>query len=66
MASPAGPLTPAGPPTDATPRQAGEGCRDLASALHYSDGATQDGAVGDYSGKVKQISLSTGASEPGS
>ncbi|WP_394428870.1 hypothetical protein [Streptomyces sp. SGAir0957] len=36
-----------------------------ASAVYYSDGATEDGAVGDYTGKVKQISLSTGASEPG-
>ncbi|MFH9706527.1 hypothetical protein ACH4MW_02880 [Streptomyces luteogriseus] len=34
------------------------------SALYYSDGATEDGAVGDYTGKVKQISLSTGADEP--
>ncbi|MDH6438186.1 hypothetical protein M2158_006727 [Streptomyces sp. SAI-144] len=36
-----------------------------ASALYYSDGATEDGAVGDYTGEVKQISLSTGANEPG-
>ncbi|WP_416985438.1 hypothetical protein [Streptomyces sp. T028] len=35
-----------------------------ASALYYSDGSTEDGAVGDYTGKVKQISLSTGANEP--
>ncbi len=35
-----------------------------ASALYYTDGATEDGAVGDYTGKVKQISLSTGANEP--
>ncbi|MFI5875368.1 hypothetical protein ACIBAH_23480 [Streptomyces sp. NPDC051445] len=36
-----------------------------ASALYYSDGSTELGAVGDYTGKVKQISLSTGADEPG-
>ncbi|WP_328477453.1 hypothetical protein OHS71_05735 [Streptomyces sp. NBC_00377] len=36
-----------------------------ASALYYSDGSIEDGAVGDYTGKVKQISLSTGANEPG-
>jgi hypothetical protein len=36
-----------------------------ASAMYYSDGATEDGAVGDYTGEVKQISLSTGANEPG-
>ncbi|MEU6367442.1 hypothetical protein ABZ876_17315 [Streptomyces sp. NPDC046931] len=36
-----------------------------ASALYYSDGQIQDGAVGDYTGEVKQISLSTGAHEPG-
>ncbi|MFF2203951.1 hypothetical protein [Streptomyces sp. NPDC058145] len=36
-----------------------------ASALYYSDGQIEDGAVGDYTGKVKQISLSTGANEPG-
>ncbi|MFD6290430.1 hypothetical protein [Streptomyces sp. NPDC060205] len=36
-----------------------------ASALYYTDGATEDGAVGDYTGKVKQIALSTGANEPG-
>ncbi|MEU1484025.1 hypothetical protein [Streptomyces sp. NPDC005752] len=35
-----------------------------ASALYYSDGSTEDGAVGDYTGKVKQISLSTGADQP--
>lgn len=37
-----------------------------ASAVYYSDGSTEDGAVGDYTGEVKQISLSTGANEPGS
>ncbi|MET8945233.1 hypothetical protein ABZX30_17050 [Streptomyces sp. NPDC004542] len=36
-----------------------------ASALYYTDGATEDGAVGDYTGEVKQISLSKGADEPG-
>ncbi|MFD5518166.1 hypothetical protein [Streptomyces sp. NPDC127066] len=36
-----------------------------ASALYYSEGSIEDGAVGDYTGKVKQISLSTGADEPG-
>lgn len=36
-----------------------------ASAMYYSDGATEDGAVGDYTGEVRQISLSTGANEPG-
>ncbi|NEC88634.1 hypothetical protein [Streptomyces sp. SID12501] len=36
-----------------------------ASALYYSDRATEDGAMGDYTGEVKQISLSTGANEPG-
>lgn len=36
-----------------------------ASAIYYSDGAIEDGAVGDYTGEVKQISLSTGANEPG-
>ncbi|MFG2576718.1 hypothetical protein [Streptomyces sp. NPDC048481] len=36
-----------------------------ASAVYYSEGATEDGAVGDYTGKVRQISLSTGADDPG-
>lgn len=36
-----------------------------ASAVYYSDGAIEDGAVGDYTGEVKQISLSTGANQPG-
>ncbi|MFF2367538.1 hypothetical protein ACFVU0_33180 [Streptomyces sp. NPDC058122] len=36
-----------------------------ASALYYSEGSIEDGAVGDYTGEVKQISLSTGANEPG-
>ncbi|MFF4232862.1 hypothetical protein [Streptomyces sp. NPDC001820] len=44
----------------------GKDAEPWASALYYSDGATEDGAVGDYTGKVKQISLSTGADEPGS
>ncbi|MFF3418959.1 hypothetical protein ACFYW9_30350 [Streptomyces sp. NPDC002698] len=35
-----------------------------ASALYYSEGSIEDGAVGDYTGEVKQISLSTGADEP--
>ncbi|MFF7276196.1 hypothetical protein [Streptomyces griseorubiginosus] len=36
-----------------------------ASALYYSDGATSDGAVGAYTGKIKQILLSTDKNEPG-
>ncbi|MEU9664502.1 hypothetical protein AB0E25_02755 [Streptomyces bobili] len=36
-----------------------------AHAIYYSDGATDDGAVGAYTGKVKQILLSTGANESG-
>jgi hypothetical protein len=36
-----------------------------AHALYYSDGATDDGAVGPYTGKIKQILLSTGKNEPG-
>jgi len=36
-----------------------------AHALYYSDGATDDGAVGDYAGKIKQILLATGKNEPG-
>ncbi|MFG2452659.1 hypothetical protein ACGFSG_25060 [Streptomyces sp. NPDC048512] len=36
-----------------------------ASALYYSEGSIEDGAVGDYTGEVKQISLSTGVNEPG-
>lgn len=36
-----------------------------AHALYYSDGATDDGAVGPYTGKIKQILLSTGPNEPG-
>lgn len=36
-----------------------------AHAMYYSDGATADGAVGAYTGKVKQILLATGANEPG-
>ncbi|MFM9702121.1 hypothetical protein [Streptomyces galilaeus] len=43
----------------------GKDAEPWASAMYYSDGATEDGAVGDYTGKVKQISLSTGANEPG-
>ncbi|CAL9640306.1 hypothetical protein SUDANB176_06328 [Streptomyces sp. enrichment culture] len=35
-----------------------------AHAVYYSDGATADGAVGPYTGKVKQVSLSTGRNEP--
>ncbi|MFE2641154.1 hypothetical protein ACFXDO_01025 [Streptomyces nigra] len=42
----------------------GKDAEPWASALYYSDGSTEDGAVGDYTGKVKQISLSTGADEP--
>ncbi|MET7883979.1 hypothetical protein [Streptomyces avermitilis] len=45
--------------------QLGQGPEPWASALYYSDGAIEDGAVGDYTGEVKQISLSTGANEPG-
>ncbi|MDX3528414.1 hypothetical protein P1P75_18700 [Streptomyces sp. ID05-39B] len=36
-----------------------------AHAIYYSDGTTGDGAVGACTGKVKQILLSTGATEPG-
>jgi hypothetical protein len=43
----------------------GKDAEPWASALYYSDGATEDGAVGDYTGKVKQIALSTDANEPG-
>ncbi|MBQ0851897.1 hypothetical protein J8N05_27410 [Streptomyces sp. BH-SS-21] len=43
----------------------GKDAEPWASALYYSDGSTEDGAVGDYTGKVKQIALSTGANEPG-
>ena len=43
----------------------GKDAEPWASAMYYSDGATEDGAVGDYTGEVKQISLSTGANEPG-
>ncbi|MFD7767778.1 hypothetical protein [Streptomyces sp. NPDC059787] len=35
-----------------------------AHAVYYSDGATTDGAVGPYTGKVKQISLASGRNEP--
>ncbi|MGW2239670.1 hypothetical protein [Streptomyces sp. NPDC001759] len=42
----------------------GKDAEPWASALYYSDGSTEDGAVGDYTGKVKQVSLSTGADEP--
>ncbi|MFI2374876.1 hypothetical protein ACH5AO_07380 [Streptomyces sp. NPDC018964] len=35
-----------------------------ANAVYYSDGATSDGAVGPYTGKVKQVSLSTGRNDP--
>ncbi|MFF6994741.1 hypothetical protein ACFY93_07220 [Streptomyces sp. NPDC008313] len=36
-----------------------------AHAVYYSDGATDDGAVGPYTGKVKQAVLATGTDEPG-
>ncbi|MFF8473973.1 hypothetical protein [Streptomyces sp. NPDC015414] len=53
----------------ATMKKVLDGLRDdpepWASALYYSEGQIEDGAVGDYTGKVKQISLSTGANEPG-
>ncbi|MFF8860821.1 hypothetical protein ACF08B_02095 [Streptomyces sp. NPDC015139] len=42
----------------------GKDAEPWASALYYSDGSTEDGAVGDYISRVKQISLSTGADEP--
>jgi hypothetical protein len=42
----------------------GQDAEPWASALYYSDGSTEDGAVGDYTGRIKQISLSTGADEP--
>ncbi|MFF6809859.1 hypothetical protein ACFZAG_08235 [Streptomyces sp. NPDC012403] len=35
-----------------------------AHAVYYSDGSTTDGAVGPYTGKIKQVSLSTGRNEP--
>ncbi|WP_030219426.1 hypothetical protein [Streptomyces sp. NRRL WC-3626] len=35
-----------------------------AYALYYSDGSTGDGAVGPYTGKIKQVSLSTGRNDP--
>ncbi|MCX5167178.1 hypothetical protein ACWD4Z_04730 [Streptomyces antibioticus] len=35
-----------------------------AHGIYYSDGATEDGAVGPYTGKVKQILLGTGKNEP--
>ncbi|MFC8389770.1 hypothetical protein [Streptomyces sp. NPDC057238] len=41
-----------------------ENAEPWAHAVHYSDGATADGAVGPYTGEVKQVSLSTGRNEP--
>lgn len=35
-----------------------------AHAVYYSDGSTTDGAVGPYTGKIKQVSLSTGRNDP--
>ncbi|MFF3937080.1 hypothetical protein [Streptomyces phaeofaciens] len=36
-----------------------------AHGVFYSDGATEDGAVGPYTGRTRQILLGPGPNEPG-
>ncbi|MEU1935452.1 hypothetical protein ACH49O_07735 [Streptomyces coeruleorubidus] len=42
----------------------GKDAESWASAVYYSDGAIEDGAVGDCTGEAEQISLSTVANGP--